>query len=77
MTSLSSTCRGVAASVAGALALSAACAFPARAESLTFTVAPYVWITSVSASLSVGNVSTSVNKSFIDILKSTERVFAF
>jgi hypothetical protein len=75
MTSLIPARRRLAAPVATAIALAAA--LPARAESPTFTVAPYVWITSVSASLNVGNVSTSVNKSFIDILKSTERVFAF
>jgi hypothetical protein len=76
MTSLRLARIRLAAPVATAIALAAA-APPARAEAPSFTVAPYVWITSVSASLSIGETSTSINKSFIDILKSTEKAFAF
>jgi len=60
-----------------ALAASAGSKGLARAESVSFTVAPYLWITSISADVAIGPNSTHVEKSFVDLLKESETAFAF
>lgn len=52
-------------------------AVPAHAQELSFTVAPYLWITSASASIAIGGASTQVNKSFVDLIRDSENAFAF
>ena len=61
------------------LALAACAGAPAssRAEGISFTVANYLWITSISANIAIGPTSTHVDKSFIDLLKETETAIAF
>lgn len=50
---------------------------PAQAQEVGFTVAPYLWITSVSANMAIGGASTQVNKSFVDLIRESETAFAF
>lgn len=49
----------------------------ARAQDLRFTVAPYLWVTSASANVSIGRTSTEIHKSFFDLIRESETAFAF
>jgi opacity protein-like surface antigen len=42
---------------------------------LRFSLSPYIWLTSLTGDVGVRGVSTSVDKSFVDILDDSDRVF--
>ncbi len=47
------------------------------AQEVGFTVAPYLWVTSASANVTLGRTSTEVHKSFLDLIRESESAFAF
>nr|WP_281720695.1 hypothetical protein [Nitrosomonas nitrosa] len=60
-----------------ALGSTAASPNAAHSQDVSFTVAPYLWITSASARIAIGGASTQVNKSFVDLIRESESAFAF
>ncbi|MFO0986777.1 MAG: hypothetical protein U1F37_05355 [Alphaproteobacteria bacterium] len=81
MTNSSSAARGPSRRIAAVfgLALGSIGMAPnsASAESVSFTVAPYLWVTSASANIAIGGASTQIHKSFFDLLRESETAFAF
>lgn len=63
-------------SAAGAVALLAE-GLAARAQEVSFTIAPYIWFTGISADLTIGSNSTSASASFIDLVENSETLIGF